>query len=333
MTMERISVIGAGSWGTALSVILASKGLPVTLYARNDIKASYLRAFRENKTYLPGVRLPSTIEVTSDWEAICTKEVHVLAVPSHVVSETVERIRADAPGSQRLLIVNTAKGFEGKTNDRISTAVRPLLKEPDRYALLSGPSHAEEVGRFLPAAVTVASESEETAAIVQELFMAESFRVYTNSDLAGVEIAGATKNVIAIAAGINAGLGFGDNSAAALVTRGLAEITRLGTAMGARAETFFGLAGLGDLMVTCNSEHSRNRRCGFALGRGESLDAVLDRMGMVVEGVRATGITRALARRHGVEMPIVEEVAQVLFEGKDPRESVLDLMLRQKKEE
>ena len=331
--MDKVAVIGAGSWGTALAVLLADKGIPVSLYARNATKASYMHEFRENKTYLPGVRIPEMVRLTSDWEDVRDADIFVVAVPSHVVLEAIRHIKNGAAADKELLIIDVAKGFDEKTGNRLSQEAERILGDKDAYCVLSGPTHAEEVGRRMPAAIVAASEDAAAAKRVQELFMTEYFRVYTNDDMAGVEIAGATKNVIALAAGINAGLGFGDNASAALVTRGLHEITRLGVAMGAKPETFSGLAGLGDLMVTCNSRHSRNRKCGVALGQKKKLNEILRESSMVVEGVKAAKITKELSERYGVEMPIVDEVCKILFENKDPGESVLSLMLRRKKHE
>jgi glycerol-3-phosphate dehydrogenase (NAD(P)+) len=331
--MDKVAIVGAGSWGTALAVLLAGKGTQVRLYARNTTKASYMREFRENITYLPGVRLPEEVKLTAEWVDIADADIYVVAVPSHVVLETIREIKKKTINNKGLLIVNVAKGFDEITGNRLSVEAALILGEKDSFCTLSGPTHAEEVGRQMPAAIVAASENENAAKRVQELFMTDRFRVYTNHDLAGVEIAGATKNVIALAAGITAGLGFGDNSSAALVTRGLHEITRLGVAMGSRQETFSGLAGIGDLMVTCNSRHSRNRKCGVALGQRKKLKEILNESSMVVEGVKAAKITKQLSERYDVEMPIVDEVYQILFEDKDPRESVLDLMLRRKKNE
>ncbi len=331
--MQRNVIVGAGSWGTALAVLLGSKNTQVTLFARNSVKASYMQEFRENKTYLPGVKIPPAVHVTSDWHDIKDADIYILAVPSHMVMETARLIKASNSAGKSILLINAAKGFDERTGHLISVEMRNLLESGDAFAVLSGPSHAEEVGRLMPTAVVAASSERAVAQKVQELFMADSFRVYTNDDIAGVEIAGATKNIIAIAAGINEGLGFGDNSSAALVTRGLHEITRLGLAMGAKQETFSGLAGLGDLMVTCNSMHSRNRRCGIALGKNKNLNEILDELGMVVEGIKATSVTKKLSEYYQIDMPIVDEVFQIIFEHKDPKETVLDLMLRERKGE
>lgn len=331
--MDKIAVVGAGSWGTALAILLSEKNAPVWLVARNATKASYMREFRENITYLPGVRIPEKVKITADYADIVDLDVYVIAVPSHVTLDTIRNIKNNSSTGKGLLFVNVAKGFDEKTGNRLSVEAAKILDEKDLFCTLSGPTHAEEVGRKMPAAIVAASENDEAAKHVQELFMTDRFRVYTNDDLAGVEIAGATKNVIALAAGITAGLGFGDNSVAALVTRGLHEITTLGIAMGANQETFSGLAGIGDLMVTCNSRHSRNRKCGVELGQRKKLKDILNESSMVVEGVKAAKITKELCERYGVEMPIADEVFQILFKDKDPRESVLDLMLRQKKKE
>ncbi len=329
--MTPVAILGAGSWGTALAVQLGSREIPVTLVGRDPDRVAAIRETGSNARYLPGVSLPPSVTVTSRMEDVTPCDTVVLAVPSQMVRAVVRDLPAGGPESR--LLVNTAKGLEQETTLRLSQVIRQEARAKDRVAVLSGPSHAEEVARFLPTAIVAGSEDPEAAWQVQNLFMSDSLRVYTSEDLIGVEMGGAVKNVIALAAGINVGLGFGDNSTAALVTRGLYEIVKLGVATGARAETFSGLTGLGDLMVTCNSTHSRNRTCGVRLGRGEALETILADMGMVVEGVMTTAAVKRLADGLQVEMPIVEEVHQVLFAGKAPRQSVLDLMTRTKKEE
>lgn len=331
---ERIAVLGAGSWGTALAVLLGEKGNSVGLWARKEELAGAIRQDGENKRYLPGVKIPHQVKVNTDLERVISDvDLVVLAVPSHSVREVARVINPFLP--PRTLVVNTAKGMENHSLLRLSQVLMEELPEEffGRVAVLSGPSHAEEVGLSLPTAVVVSSTDISTAEQVQDIFMAKYFRVYTNLDLAGVEISGALKNVIALGTGIADGLGYGDNTKAAMMTRGLAEITRLGLAMGAEAQTFAGLAGIGDLVVTCTSMHSRNRRAGIQLGQGKPLEEVLKNMGMVVEGVNTTRVAYDLARKFQVEMPITEETHKVLFEKKNPREAVVCLMTRSKTHE
>lgn len=331
---DKVAVLGAGSWGTALAILLAGKGKRVSLWARSQKAAEELRWRRENLAYLPGVIIPFEVAITSDLdEALHEAEVVVLSVPSHAVRETV---RAASPSlASQTLLVNAAKGLEVDTLLRLSQVVAEELGEEvlARFAVLSGPSHAEEVSRQFPTTVVAASLAPRIAKAVQDLFTTPFFRVYTNPDLVGVELGGALKNIIALAAGMADGLGFGDNTRAALITRGLAEITRLGVRMGANPLTFAGLTGLGDLVVTCTSPHSRNRQAGLLLGRGQPLEQVLNQVGMVVEGVRTTKAACLLAERYGVEMPITREVYRVLFEGQSPQEGVARLMLRSKTRE
>ncbi|GAW93239.1 NAD(P)H-dependent glycerol-3-phosphate dehydrogenase [Calderihabitans maritimus] len=326
---ERVAVIGAGSWGTALAIVLAKKGYEVTLWARRQEVVREIETTRINSHYLPEIVIPESIKITADLEETLMQCVAVvLSVPSHAVRETVRRVRPFV--TKETVLVNTAKGLEIETLMRLSEVLKQELPVElhNNIAVLSGPSHAEEVSRDLPTAVVAASHRRQVAEYVQDLFMAPNLRVYTNPDVTGVELGGALKNVIALATGISDGLGFGDNTRAALMTRGLAEIARLGTAMGAQSLTFAGLAGIGDLIVTCTSLYSRNRRAGIQLGQGKPLDQVLAGMGMVVEGVRTTKAAYHLAQKYGVEMPITEQTYQVLFEGLNPREAVSKLMLR-----
>ncbi len=330
---EGIAVLGAGSWGTALAVLLATKGKRVKLWARSPEFADLLVATRENKKYLPGVVLSDSIEITSDISlALRNPGVVVLAVPSQSIRELVGLIKPFLRSDT--LLVNTAKGLERTTCLRMSQVICEELPEyVDRLAVLSGPSHAEEVGREMPTAVVVASQSTEVAEYIQDVFMAPHFRVYTNSDLVGVEFGGALKNIIALGAGIAEGLGFGDNTKAALITRGLTEITRLGVALGANPLTFLGLTGVGDLVVTATSKHSRNRRAGYLLGQGLSLEETLARVGMVVEGVETTKAAKLLSLHYGIEMPITEQMYAVLFEGMEPKTAVSNLMMRTRRHE
>ncbi|QGP93699.1 Glycerol-3-phosphate dehydrogenase [NAD(P)+] [Neomoorella glycerini] len=320
-----IAVIGAGSWGTALAVLLARKGFLVNLWARRQELVVELEEVRENKAYLPGVKLPAGIRPTTDLE-LATREVDlvVLSVPSHAVRLTARQLKPFlSPG---IIVVNTAKGLELDTKKRLSEV---LAEEGlEQVAVLSGPSHAEEVGRGLPTTVVVAAADRQVAEYVQDIFMDPTFRVYTNPDVTGVEFGGALKNIIALATGIADGLGLGDNARAALMTRGMVEIARLGVALGGKAMTFAGLSGIGDLIVTCTSMYSRNRRAGMQLGEGKALAEILSGMGMVVEGVRTTAAARDLARQYQIRMPITEEIYQVLYEGKPVRECVAALMER-----
>ncbi len=329
MTPTRIAVLGAGSWGTALAISLATGGHAVTLWARRPEAAAEITATRENAPYLPGAEIPGWVAVTADLGAAVDQAgVWLVAVPSQSVRDVMAPL-ADRVTSG-LTVVSVAKGIENDTLLTTSGVLREVLPaaDPDRVGVLYGPSHAEEValgpahqrGRRVPQA--------EVAAQVQALFMRPALRVYANTDLLGVEIGGSVKNVMAVAAGMADGLGLGDNAKAALVTRGLAEITRLGLAMGADAHTFAGLAGLGDLVVTCFSRHSRNRAFGERVGSGESRAQALGHSTMVVEGVRTTQSVRELAHRWGVEMPITEAVAAILFDGLDPAAAVTALMER-----
>ncbi len=329
--MHKVAVLGAGSWGTALAVLLAGKGYRVDLYSRQPDAARRLWVERQNAYYLPGVELPDNIIPTAELDSsLAGAELVVLAVPSHAVRSLVKQITPLLDG--RVILVNTAKGIEQETFLRLSQVVNQELPD-NKFVVLSGPSHAEEVGRDLPTAVVAASDDLQAAEQVQDYFMSQNFRVYTNPDVTGVELGGALKNVIALCTGIADGLGFGDNTKAALMTRGLAEIGRLGVAMGAQALTFAGLTGVGDLVVTCTSLHSRNLRAGILLGKGKPLSDVLQEVGMVVEGVRTAKGAYHLARQYGVEMPIVQQAYSVLFTGADPYEAVKNLMGRGKTHE
>ena len=329
MGREKVAVLAAGSWGTALARVLADNGHDVTLWARSREHAEAMNRLRRNERYLPCAELPPSIAVTADLAAALDGAGAALfAAPSaamrDVARAAVLHLRSDA------LVIHAAKGFAPDDLKRMSTVLAEELGRPEeRIVALSGPSHAEEVVRRLPTTVVVASMDRDCAERAQDLLMnREYFRVYTNPDLIGVETAGAIKNIIAIGAGLSDGLGYGDNARAALVTRGLAEIGRLGAAMGANPLTFAGLAGVGGLVVTCSSRHSRNWRAGFMLAEGLPLEEVLARMGMVVEGVNTTKAAYRLARQYGVSMPITEQLHDVLFAGKSPREAVQALMGR-----
>lgn len=331
--MSKVSILGCGSWGTALAIVLADKGYPVQMWCRRPEQAEEMNLQRENKRYLPGVSLPENISVSTDLQVILKHaEYVVLSVPSQSLRETLEKIKDILPA--QAILVNTAKGLEVGTKLRLSQVVEKVIPHSlERFVALYGPSHAEEVGRGLPAAVVSCSVNAEAAEAVQDLFMAPALRVYTNDDLVGVEIGSAIKNIIAIATGIAIGLGLGDNAQAALLTRGMAEISRLGIRLGADPLTFGGLTGIGDLVVTCTSRHSRNHRCGLALGEGKNLDQILEDMGMVVEGVKTTKATVELARELEISMPIAEEMYKVLFEGFPVQQAVSELMSRNKKSE
>lgn len=327
----RIGVLGSGSWGTAIGVLLSKKGYEVNLWDRNSEVIESINQTRENIRYLPGVLLPAGLNgVNTIDECVKEAEIIVIAVPSQAVRKVCEQLRGLIRSEQ--ILVSLAKGIEVGTSKRMSQVIEEYLPD-NRIAVLSGPSHAEEVSRDIPTAVVVTSKERETAECIQDIFITPKFRVYTNPDVVGVEIGGAVKNIIAIAAGISDGLGYGDNTKAALMTRGIAEIARLGEALGAEYLTFAGLAGIGDLIVTCTSIHSRNRRAGMLLGQGKKLEEALAEIRMVVEGVNTTRSTYELAKKLGVDMPITSELYRILFEGKDPRYAVSDLMLRSKTHE
>ncbi len=328
---SNIAIMGAGSWGTALAVLLSKVGHKVTLWTRFQEEADMINTQREQSKYLPGIKIPEGIVCCSDLEkAVTKKEMIVAAVPSQALRENMRSISRLVGSNQ--IIISAAKGIEQNTLMKMSEII--LEEVPDsKVAVLSGPSHAEEVARGIPTTVVSASSEISIAKRVQDAFMAPAFRVYTNPDLTGVEMGGALKNVIALCAGISDGLGYGDNTKAALMTRGLTEIARLGKALGADTHTFAGLSGMGDLIVTCTSLHSRNRKAGMLIGQGMCLEEALEEVKMVVEGVGTTKAAMDLSRRYGVEMPIVEQAYRVLFKGDDPRQAVTRLMVRDKKDE
>ena len=330
-----IAVLGAGSWGTALAVSLSQSGHDVTLWARRAEIACAIERDRHNPLYLPDVFIPNDVCVTSALEcAAQAGTIWLVATPSHVVRAIAEQLRAH--GSTDRIVVSVAKGIENKTllttTQVLGSVLAPLVPR-ERIGVLYGPSHAEELGAGKPTTVVAAAPSLAVAEHIQAVFMSDNLRVYVNEDVLGVEIGGSVKNVMAIAAGISDGIGYGDNAKAALITRGMAEIQRLGVAMGAHADTFAGLTGIGDLVVTSTSGHSRNRYLGECIGRGMSPAEAQEAMQMVAEGVRTTASTRALARRCGIEMPITEAVYAILFEGKRPGDAVRDLMTRSAKRE
>ena len=329
--MAKISVLGAGSWGTALSILLSNNGHEVRLWSRFQEEVDALRETRELTSKLPGVHIPEDIDITADLkDCIETAEVLVLAVPSPYIRSTSKLMAPDVKKGQ--IIVNVAKGIEENTLMTMTDITSEEIPAAAVY-VLSGPSHAEEVGRGIPTTCVISGPERETAEYLQGIFMSPVFRVYTTPDMLGVELGGSLKNVIALAAGTADGLGYGDNTKAALITRGIAEIARLGTKMGARMETFGGLTGIGDLIVTCASVHSRNRKAGYLIGQGCTMEQAMDEVQMVVEGVYSARAARELAEKYEVEMPIITEVNRVLFEEKSAAEAVMDLMLRDKKVE
>lgn len=329
--MAKIGVIGAGSWGTALAALLYKNGNEVTVWSIMEQEIAMLREKREHVDKLPGVKLPEDMEFTTDLEsAIVGKDLLVLAVPSPFTRSTSKSMAPFVAEGQ--IIVNVAKGVEENTLMTLSEIIEQEIPKAS-VAVLSGPSHAEEVGRGIPTSIVVGARKKETAEYIQDLFMNEVFRVYISPDVLGIELGGALKNVVALAAGIADGLGYGDNSKAALITRGSAEIARLGMAMGGKAQTFSGLTGMGDLIVTCASMHSRNRRAGILIGKGYSMDEAMAEVKMVVEGVYSAKAAMGLAKKYDVQLPIIEQVNMVLFEGKNAAEAVKDLMLRDKKVE
>jgi glycerol-3-phosphate dehydrogenase (NAD(P)+) len=331
---EAVAVIGAGSWGTALAMVLADNEHEVRLWSHNESQVQEINQFHTNKKYLPEIGLPELIVgYASLNDALAGIKTVILAVPTKAIREVLGKIRTVQ--NSPLTVAHVSKGIEPDSLLRISELIEEempseLLKA---VVVLSGPSHAEEVSLRHPTTVTVSSENMVAAEEIQDLFINHNFRVYTNPDLIGVEIGGALKNIIALAAGITDGLGYGDNAKAALITRGLAEIARLGTKMGANPLTFSGLAGIGDLIVTCTSVHSRNWRAGNLLGKGKNLDEVLDNMGMVVEGVRTTKAAYQLAKKYNVSMPITFALYDVLFNGENAKDAVDVLMARGKTHE
>jgi glycerol-3-phosphate dehydrogenase (NAD(P)+) len=325
---ERAVVIGDGGWGTALSLLLVRQGIPTTLWSFDPERSEELRRTRANARFLPGVALPPELEFSADPFRACEEVDFALSVvPAQYLRGVAERFEDALPG--KVPIVSATKGLEMETLKRPTEILRDVLGERP-LCVLTGPSHAEEVAVGLPATVVAASEDEDFARTVQASLTSDAFRVYTNEDPLGAELGGALKNVIAVAAGISDGLGLGDNAKAALLTRGMFEMARYGMKQNARAATFFGLAGIGDLVATCCSRHSRNRAVGEAIGRGERLQEILGRMSAVAEGVWTTkALFGPEAELGGIEMPIAAEVHAVLFEGKSPREAVLDLMRRE----
>lgn len=331
--MAEVTVLGAGSWGTALSIVLADNGHQVRLWTHHPEQAKTINQTHKNEKYLDAM-IPKEITAYHHLEeAIHDTDAIVIVVPTKAIREVCKKLNDILKHSP--LLIHASKGIEPDTLKRISEIIR---EEMDQYTyedivVLSGPSHAEEVAKRQPTTVTVSSLNEKNAKRAQDLFINESFRVYTSTDVIGIELGGALKNIIALGAGISDGLGYGDNAKAALLTRGLAEIARLGVSLGANPLTFLGLPGVGDLVVTCTSVHSRNWRAGNLLGKGQSLKEVLDQMGMVVEGVRTTKAAYQLAEKQNVEMPITKGIYEVLFNHKQPKDVVESLMSRDKREE
>ncbi len=327
--MKKIGIIGAGSWGIALAALLEENGHDVTVWSKFEDEVNMLKENHEHVTKLPGVKLSEKIKFTTDLKGtIESCEILVMAVPSQFTRSTSHMMKEFVKDGQ--IIVNVSKGIEDVTYKTLSEIIEEEIPNAE-VAVMCGPSHAEEVGRKIPTTIVVGSHKRSVAEILQNVFMNDVFRVYTSPDVLGMEVGSALKNVIALAAGMCDGLGYGDNSKAALITRGIAEISRLGIAMGGKAETFFGLTGIGDLIVTCQSKHSRNRKAGELMGQGKSMQEAMDEVKMVVEGVYSTKAAIGLAKKYNVELPIIEQVNAILFEGKDARSAVNELMLRDKK--
>ena len=329
--MAKISVIGSGGWGIALTILLHKNGHDLTIWSFDKKEAEELKKTRQNKTKLPNILLPEDIKVTNDLkEAVDDKDILILAVPSKAIRSVSKSLKNIIKDNQ--IIVNVAKGLEEDTLETMTDIIEEELKDKNpKVAVLSGPSHAEEVGRGIPTTCVVSAHNKELTLYLQNIFMNPSFRVYTSLDMLGVEIGGALKNVIALAAGIADGLNYGDNTKAALITRGIKEISALGVAMGGEQSTFYGLTGLGDLIVTCASMHSRNRRAGILLGQGKTLDEAIKEVNMVVEGIYSAKSALIAAKKYNVEIPIIEQVNAVLFENKNAAEAVNELMIRDKK--
>ena len=327
----KICVISAGSWGSALAYLLAGNGHEVNLWFRNRKKAEKAISLKENSDYLPGIKIPAGVNICWDEEEAANScDIFVQGAPSHSVREILMRFKPFI--REGAAVVNISKGLENGSYKRLSQVIEEIIPSC-RLTTLSGPTHAEEVAVKIPTAIVAASAELKNAEFVQDIFMNENFRVYTSDDVVGVEIGGAIKNVIALAAGISDGMGFGDNTKAALMSRGIREISELGIAMGASADTFYGLTGIGDLIVTCTSTHSRNRRVGLLLGQGKSLDEAVKEVRMVAEGIITAKTAMHLAAEYGVEAPITTEIYKVLAEGKDPKKAVYELMTRDKKKE
>ncbi|MFC1562705.1 NAD(P)H-dependent glycerol-3-phosphate dehydrogenase [candidate division KSB1 bacterium] len=329
---KKIGILGAGGWGTGLSIVLHNNQHIVSMWEFDKEIAEKFKTTGENEKFLPGIKIPLEISIVCDLEeAVNKNEIILFAVPSHVVREVAEKIKE--LNIKDKIIISAVKGVENKSLYRMSEVLNEVLPDIgyDKIAVISGPSHAEEVSRKIPTAVTIASKSSKLAIQLQKIFMNPFFRVYASEDLIGVELGGSLKNIIAIAAGICDGADLGDNTKAALLTRGIAEITRLGVALGAEPKTFSGLAGIGDLIVTCYSSHSRNRFVGEQIGKGNKLSDVLKNMVMVAEGVKTTESVYQLSKKHNIETPIIEKVYNVLFNNENPKNAVYELMTREAK--
>ena len=324
--MADIAILGAGGWGLGIAVLLNNNGHNVTMWSAVEREVNMLKEERENKISLPGIKISENIHITADMkEAVDNKDMIIMAVASSYVRQTAAKLKEFVKKGQIIVIV--AKGIEEKTLYTLTDVISEEIPDAD-VAVLSGPSHAEEVGRGIPTTCVAGAATRETAEYIQNIFMSDCFRVYISSDVLGIELGGALKNVIALAAGIADGLGYGDNTKAALITRGIGEIGRLGVAMGAKFETFCGLTGIGDLIVTCASMHSRNRRAGILIGKGYKMDDAMKEVNMVVEGVYSAKAALELGKKYNIQMPIIEKVNEILFDGLDAGEAVKDLMMR-----
>lgn len=331
MLKRKITLLGGGSWGTALAKLLSENGHDVTVWLRDENQCNLLSTERINKKYLPNVKIPENIVFTSNInKAAKDSEILLIVTPTQMIREVLRQI--DDANKTEKIIINASKGIERGTMDLVSDIVKEETTNCI-FAVLSGPSHAEEVGLTLPTAITIACDDKQVAEDIQDAFMSSYFRVYTNEDVIGAELGGALKNIIALGAGISDGVGYGDNAKAALMNRGIVEIARLGIAMGADVHTFYGLSGIGDLIVTCTSKHSRNWNAGYLIGQGMTKDEAIKKIGMVVEGIPTTYAAYELSRKLNVEMPIVDAMYDVLENNTDVKETVNKLMLRDKKEE
>lgn len=326
-----LTLCGGGSWGTAIARLLSNKGHKVNFYIRNEEVIEDIKKNKENSKYLPGAKFENEINLTNDLESVLNGiDAFIIGVPTSSIREILNKIKNKI--SKDTIIVNLSKGIEVESLDRISEISKEILID-NPFVALSGPSHAEEVGKDIPTTLVASSENLEVAQLIQKEFSTPIFRIYTNPDLVGVEMGGALKNIIALAAGMNDGLGYGDNTKAALMTRGIYEMSKLGISLGANPHTFNGLSGIGDLIVTCTSMHSRNRRAGILIGEGKSMDEACKEVGQVVEGVKTVKSAYKLSQVKGIEMPITKALYRVLYEGYDPNKAVYELMTRKNKDE
>ncbi len=326
-----LTLCGGGSWGTAIARLLSNKGHKVNFYIRNEQVIEDIKKNKENSKYLPGAKFENEINLTNDLESVLNGiDAFIIGVPTSSIREILNKIKNKI--SKDTIIVNLSKGIEVESLDRISEISKEILID-NPFVALSGPSHAEEVGKDIPTTLVASSENLEVAQLIQKEFSTPIFRIYTNPDLVGVEMGGALKNIIALAAGMNDGLGYGDNTKAALMTRGIYEMSKLGISLGANPHTFNGLSGIGDLIVTCTSMHSRNRRAGILIGEGKSMDEACKEVGQVVEGVKTVKSAYKLSQVKGIEMPITKALYRVLYEGYDPNKAVYELMTRKNKDE